>query len=60
MRLESSPRVLFGLRPDARPVFDRFAVKKAEGNAIEGSAKLRSAIAQYHVNRGRSQWRALL
>lgn len=60
MRLQSSPRVLYGLRPNARPEYDRFSVKKYEDNAIEGSAKLRKAIAAYHVERGRPQWRALL
>lgn len=52
MRLETVPRVPFALRPNARPVFDRWSVKKAEDDAVKGSAKLLSAILTYYKDRG--------
>lgn len=43
MRLQTQPRVLFALRPNAKPVFDGAQVEKYKRDATLGSAALRDA-----------------
>lgn len=50
--IPSKPRVMFGLRPNAAPVYDRDAVTTAEIDAKQGSEALLKAILKYYRNRG--------